>query len=423
MNIRKIAMNSITPAGYNPRADLKVGDLEYEKLLRSIKEFGFVEPLVWNERTGNLVGGHQRYKILQAQGVTEIEVSVVDLPLEKEKALNIALNKVRGEWDENKLADLLRDLSRVPDFDCGLTGFDTDEINKIFDEQLKTDLSLDSDASDGLNSEGPTITQPGDLISLGDHRLLCGDSGSVEDLRKLLGDSKIRLVFTDPPYNCAYDSQKRPVQTASEAKWKPIANDSMDQAAYEAWLAGIMKGVTPFLDQGAPVYLWNGHRQFGPMHSILTGLGFHVSNVITWVKPYPTPGYGDYQMQSEFCIYAWLLAGGSHKWYGPPTETNIWESPRDNISELIHPSQKPVALAQRAIKNSSQRGNIVFDAFAGSGSTIIAAQSLERRCFAVEKEALYCDALTRRYIKTFGSGSVSAEVLDKYAPERQVAHG
>jgi len=423
MEIRKVNVKDINPATYNPRVDLKAGDPAYESLKKSIETFGCVEPLVWNSSTRNLVGGHQRFKVLKAQGAEEVEVSVVNLSPEKEKALNIALNKIQGDWDQDKLADLLRELSQIPDFDCGLTGFEADEISRIFDEQLKTDLSLDPDSSDALNSEGPSITQAGDLIALGKHRLLCGDSGSVEDLRKLLGDSNVQLVYTDPPYNCAYDSQKRPVQTASVTKWKPIANDSMDQTAYEAWLAGIMKGVTPFLDQGAPVYLWNGHRQFGPMHSILTGLGFHVSNVITWVKPYPTPGYGDYQMQSEFCLYAWLLKGGGHKWYGPPTEANIWESPRDNIGELIHPSQKPVALAQRAIKNSSQRGDIVFDAFAGSGGTLVAAQSLERSCCAVELEPRYCDAIVRRFIKTFGSGSVSTEVLHKYAMEGEVAHG
>ncbi len=415
MKLDKIHINKIKPAAYNPRVPLKPGDPEYEKLDRSIKEFGFVEPLVWNKRTGNLVGGHQRLTVLKAQGVTEVEVSVVDLPSEKERALNIALNRIQSTWDDQKLATLLRELSQVPDFDVELTGFEMPEINRLFDEHLKIDPSIDVPPEIDLDKEGPAITKPGDLIHLGPHRLLCGDSASPEDLRTLIGNQKVQLLYTDPPYGCSYDPSKRPV-TGGSTHWMPIANDELAPEDYELWIRGILGNVRPFLADGAPVYLWNGHRQFGPMHSILTELGFHVSNVITWVKPFPTPGYGDYQMASEFCLYAWLK-NAPHKWFGPPTESNVWESPRDNVSQLIHPSQKPISLAQRAIKNSSQRGDFVLDLFAGSGSSIIAAQSLERICYGVELSGQYSDAICRRYIKAFGPESVSPEIYQRYSEE------
>lgn len=412
MEIRKISLVAAKLATYNPRVTLKPGDGEYEKLERSIKEFGLVEPLVWNKRTGNLVGGHQRFAVLQAQGATEVEVSVVDLPLEKEKTLNIALNKIQGAWDEEKLAGLLRELSEVPDVDISLTGFDQSEITGLFDEYLTP--GLDSTLEDGKLAGGPSITQKGDLIHLGPHRLLCGDSTSPEDLKRLLGDAKIKLLYTDAPYNCRYDAAQRPTQGGKDAKWGAIQNDWLEQGEYELWLKKFFEGIKPFLGAGAPIYVWNGHRQFGAMHSILTGLGFHVSNVITWIKPCPAPGYGDYQMQSEFCLYSWLEDNGSHCWFGPPNETNVWEYGRDSVSELIHPTQKPVALAQRAIKNSSQRGDLIFDGFAGSGSAIMAAQSMERVCYAMELEPSYCDAIVRRYVKTFGRSQISEEMINKY---------
>ncbi len=418
MEIVKIATSKICVAEYNPRLDLKPGDSEYEKLKQSIKTFGYVEPLVWNKQTGTLVSGHQRYKILQEQGLEEVEVSVVDLPLEKEKALAVALNKIRGNWDEEKLAGILKELTEIPDFNVNLTGFENDEIGKLFDEYLTPDPEDDFDLAKEVEGIVSPITQKGDLIELGKHRLLCGDASSPEDLKRLLGDQAVHLLHTDPPYNCGYDSTSRPGQGEKDARWQPIANDWANQEDYEVWLNKIFQTMKPHLLAGAPMYVWNGFRQFGPMLSMLTRLGFHVSNVITWVKPCASPSYGDYWMGSEFCIYAWLEGKGSHRWFGPKSETNVWEISRDGIGDLIHPTQKPIALAQRAIKNSSERGNLVLDCFAGSGSTIIAAQSMERVCYAMELESVYCDAIVRRFIKTYGAKSVSPEVATRYMEEK-----
>lgn len=413
MDIQKMKVSDIKIGDWNPRETLKPGDPVFEELRLSLREFGMVQLLVWDKQSGMLVGGHQRLSVLIDEGVEEVDVCVVDYPPHKMKALGIALNKIQGCWNEEKLAALLQDLDQIPDFDVSLTGFEKPEIGALFDEYLAPDLDAVEEASE---SEGPPVTARGDLIPLGPHRLFCGDSGSEDDLRSLLGEQKIQLVYTDPPYNCAYDSSNRPVNNG-DSRWRPIANDAMSQSEYELWLRNIFSCVKPFLDRGTPLYCWGGHRQFSHLGSTLTALGFHVSNVITWIKPCPSPGYGDYQMASEFAIYAWLKDGAAHRWYGPPTEVNVWESSRDSVSQLIHPSQKPVSLAQRAIKNSSQRGDLVFDGFAGSGSTIIAAQSLERVCYAVELDPLYCDAIARRYIKTFGRESVSPEVYARYGKE------
>ncbi len=177
MHIERIPIDRINPAPYNPRLDLAPGDPEYQKLKRSIDEFGCVEPLVWNQRTGNLVGGHQRLKVLLAQGDTEADVSVVDLPPQREKALNIALNKISGDWDPRKLAELLDELVRLPDFDIELTGFDLPDADALIAEVLQSspDKEEDFDVDAALQPDQPAVTQPGDLIELGprrQHRLL-----------------------------------------------------------------------------------------------------------------------------------------------------------------------------------------------------------------------------------------------------------
>ncbi|WP_151191923.1 ParB N-terminal domain-containing protein [Desulfotomaculum copahuensis] len=191
MEIKRIPVEQINPAPYNPRKDLKPGEPEYEKLRRSIQEFGFVEPLVWNKRTGNLVGGHQRLKVLIEQGVREVEVSVVDLDDQRERALNIALNKISGDWDNEKLKDLLEELD-TGDFDIELTGFTEAEIEDLmiqFHVEKKADPDeFDADAAAEAIAE--PVTKKGVIYALGRHRLMCGDATSFEDVKKLMGGGR-----------------------------------------------------------------------------------------------------------------------------------------------------------------------------------------------------------------------------------------
>ncbi len=416
MNIQKLPIDRINPAAYNPRKDLKPGDPEYKKLKKSIDSFGYVEPLVWNSRTGNLVGGHQRFKILLEQGVKEVEVSVVDLDTEKEKALNLALNKIQGEWDKEKLGELLEELSKTPDFDIALTGFDIPEVEEIID-QLKEVQEDGFDADTEAEKNQNAITKPGDIIELGEHRIMCGDASKAEELRLLLGDNKVGLIHTDPPYNVDYYGGNRPneqYRPATHKLWERIYADNLPQAEYEKWLKTILTNAANYLEPGAAVYIWNGHRQFGPMHLMLTEMGFHIACVITWAKPTFSPSYGDYNQQTEFCLYAWKEKGGCHKWYGSNAESTLWQIKRDNTAEYIHPTQKPLAIPHRAIKNSSKRGDIILDLFLGSGSTLIAAEALKRRCFGTEISPAYCDGIVKRYVLFAGKDKVSPEVLAKY---------
>ena len=229
MKIKKMPISQIAKADYNPRVELKPGDPAYEKLKNSIETFCFCEPLVFNRRTGHLVGGNQRLTVLKDLGYTEAEVVVVDLPPVHEKACNAALNQIRGQWNEHKLALLLDELTKTPEFDVELTGFETDEISDLLDRALNIDSSQskeeDFDVEEALDREKPAITQPGELLELGNHRLLCGDSGKLSALRKLLGNNKVHLLFTDVPYNCNYDCRNRPQPDKARSKRAAMEKD------------------------------------------------------------------------------------------------------------------------------------------------------------------------------------------------------
>lgn len=416
MNIQKIKVDKINPAAYNPRVDLQPKDVEYKKLKRSIDTFGYVEPLVWNKRTGNLVGGHQRFKILLEKGVKEVEVSVVNLDEDKEKALNLALNKIQGRWDNEKLGELLDELSKTPDFDVTLSGFDIPEISEILDqlEQVKEDqFDFEAEVKKIKNPK----TKRGDIIALGEHRILCGDCSKKDDIEKLFGKQRIGLIHTDPPYNVNYYGGNRPHAKARPKKskqWDRIYCDDMTQEEYEVWLKKVLTNAVNMLTEKSAIYVWNGHRQFGPMYLILTELNCHIGCVITWAKERFAIGYGDYNQQTEFCLYGWKEKNGGHFWNGPNNESTLWEIKREKTTDYIHPTQKPIALAHRAIKNSSKRGDIVFDAFLGSGTTLMAADALKRRCFGTEIDPAYCDGIIKRYSQTAGLAKISKDVVSKY---------
>lgn len=240
-------INDLHGAEYNPRIALKPGDPEFEKIARSIEEFGYVDPVIIN-KDGTIIGGHQRCQVLKSLGFTEIKCVIVDLDKNKEKALNIALNKITGAWDNDKLKDLLIDLDKS-DLDATLTGFDSDELAKIIgdieleEDPLNDDQDFDQDqAEDDLEKEG-VKTQPGDIWLLGDNRLLCGDSTKKEDITRLMNGEKADLVFTDPPYgmkkaadgvlndNLNYDDLLE-----FNKKWVPISFDALgDVGSWYCW--------------------------------------------------------------------------------------------------------------------------------------------------------------------------------------------
>ncbi|MCM8710818.1 site-specific DNA-methyltransferase [Clostridium sp. SYSU_GA19001] len=396
MDIQRITVDKLNPAKYNPRKNLKPGDPEYEKLKRSIETFGYVEPVIWNKRTGHIVGGHQRFKILKERGATEIDCVVVDMEEAEEKALNIALNKVSGDWDMPKLAELLEDLDKSM-FDVSLTGFDAAEIEDLFSKVHDKDVNDDDfDADKALEDIKEPISKTGDIWLLGKHRLICGDSTKLSDVEKLMDGKKANLCVTDPPYNVNYSVGKE--------NERVIKNDHMEDSKFYDFLLAAYKNMFTVLDDGAGAYIFHADTEGLNFRKAFKNTGFHLANVCIWVKQSLVLGRSDYQWQHEPVLYGWKPTG-KHRWYADRKQTTVWNFDRPTKSP-DHPTMKPVPLMAYPIQNSSMTNCIIYEPFAGSGSTLIACEQTGRICYAVELDEKYCDVIVKRYIETAGEEGV-----------------
>ena len=408
MIIEKKNAADLLPAEYNPRKDLKPGDLEYEKLKRSIEQFGYVEPVIWNKATGRVVGGHQRLKVLMDMGITEVDCVVVDMPEDKEKALNIALNKISGEWDKDKLSLLIADLQGV-DFDVSLTGFDPAEIDDLFKDSHKVkDDDFDVDAE----LQKPTITKAGDIWQLGRHRLICGDSTKAETYELLMGTTKANLVITDPPYNVNYEG--------SAGK---IKNDNMADDAFYNFLLNAYTQMHSAMADDASIYVFHADTEGLNFRRAFADAGFYLSGCCIWKKQSLVLGRSPYQWQHEPCLYGWKK-NGKHQWYTGRKETTIWEfdKPKKNGD---HPTMKPIPLLAYPIENSSLSNSVVLDPFGGSGSTLIACEQTDRICYTVELDEKFCDVIVKRYIEQVGGAdgvTVQRDGLTYKYSEVEVQH-
>jgi len=387
LKIKNVSISQLSAAAYNPRKDLQKGDAEYEKLERSLEKFGCVEPIVWNEATGNVVGGHQRLKILIDQGATELDVSVVNLSIDDEKALNIALNKISGDWDNEKLSALLEEL-KLADVDMELTGFSDSEIDKLIAEFEDNEVFDDDFDVDEAMPETP-ITQQGDIWLLGNHKLICGDSTLPETLKLLLDNEKAQLVVTDPPYNADYEGEAG-----------KIKNDKMSDDNFYKFLHTAFSNVNCVMADGASIYIFHSETEGCNFISAFKDVGFHHSSTCVWVKQSFVMGRSDYHWQHEPVLYGWKN-GAPHKWYSDRSQSTVWEFDRPTKS-VEHPTMKPIPLCAYPISNSSKPGDIVLDIFGGSGSTLMACEQTNRVCRIVEFEEKFCDVIVKRYIKQTG---------------------
>jgi len=418
MQIEKIHVGMLKAAAYNPRKALKPGDAEYEKLKRSIQEFGYVEPIIWNKRTGLVVGGHQRLKVMKDLGHTEVDCVVVDLDEQKEKALNIALNKISGAWDDTLLANLLQDLDRSG-YDVTLTGFDLAEAQELFGSGSMENVHEDEfDADTAFSEVSEPKTKLGDLYILGQHRLLCGDCTQPEDVAKVLGGKQADIMVTDPPYNIDYGN------TISGAG-RNIANDNMTDNEFYQFLLAFYKASEKNLKKGAPIYVFHSTKETLNFTKAMMDAGFKYAQTLVWYKNHFTLGRQDYQWIHEPILYGWK-EGAGHYFIDDRTLHTVFEDTKENLrkmnkGELVelvekildipktvihdnkpsrsadHPTMKPITLCAKLIYNSSHEGDMVLEPFGGSGSTLIASEQLNRKCCAIELEPKYCDVIVRRY--------------------------
>jgi len=401
LTVEAVAIDLLRPDPANPR---RIGDEELDSLERSIREFGFVQPVLARREDGTVIGGHQRLVAARRLGLTTVPVTYLDLSIEQARLLNLALNKISGSWDEQLLARLLADLQTS--VDLSLSGFGEDEIRDLL-RSLETrekaerseDFDLDSALEDAARGHR---SKPGDLWALGEHRLLCGDATKPEDVERLLGGTRAAMAFTDPPYNVSlgdHGGQQR------GSRRRRIANDSMDPIAWEvfvrAWARTLLASV-----EGA-IYCCMSSKEMPLLSRVLAEEGGHWSDTIIWRKDRFVLGRADYQRAYEPIWFGWR-EGSSHDWCGDRDQDDVWEINRPSDAPL-HPTMKPLPLMERAISNSSKPGDLVLDLFASSGSTLIACERTGRRCAALELDPRYADVVLTRWERF--SGSV-AERLD-----------
>jgi len=389
MNLQRMAVGRLMPAKYNPRKDLKPGDPAYEKIKRSLKEYGYVDPVIWNEATGNIVGGHQRYKVLVAEGATEIDCVVVHINNpQDEKALNIALNKAVGEWEPMALADLLSDL-QISGYDLNATGFDAAEIDDLFSKVHDKDVKDDECGIDPDVVE--PFVKPGDVWTLGRHRMVCGDATSEADMALLMDGLKANLVVTDPPYNVSYES----------ADGKTIQNDNMTGDKYFDFLLSSFRNMVVHLTEGGSAYVFHADTEGLNVRRAFKEAGFHVSGVCIWSKNSLVLGRSPYQWQHEPILFGWL-PNGKHRWFSDRKQSTIWNFDKPKRS-AEHPTMKPVPLLAYPIKNSSAPNGVVLDTFGGSGSTLIACEQTDRICRMMELDPKYASVIILRFKDIMGS--------------------
>lgn len=391
MEIRKIALSQLNHAQYNPRKDLKATDPEYKKLKRSIETFGYVEPIVYNVTSGNIVGGHQRVKVLQDLGYTEIDCVTVELNEQDEKALNIALNKISGEWDADKLEDLLRDL-KLSDYDLSITGFDLSEIDDILGTKEVEEDNFDVD--EALNNITEPISKRGDIWRLGTHRVMCGDSTIPSDVEKLMRADRADMVFTDPPWNVNYGA----VEEDNAQGYKPrlIMNDFMGTSEFKEFMDAAFKNMSAASKNGCMTYVVMSAQEWGNMMLTLAQNAYHWSSTIIWNKDHLVLSRKDYHTKYEPLWYGWKEGEARLHPLIDRKQSDVWDIDRPIRSEL-HPTMKPIKLMDIAISNSSNREDIVLDLFGGSGSTLIACEQLNRICYMMELDEKYCDVIIKRY--------------------------
>lgn len=395
--IEKRKVKDLIPADYNPR---KIGEKEKADLSESIEQYGAVIPLVINagKRDNRLIGGHQRLGIYIDRGMEEVDVMVPDreLTLEEEMRLNLRLNKNLGEWDEEKLQDLNVEMLLE-------VGFGDEELSNIFDNvEILEDEGLLKRAIEKAQRE--TTVKLGDLYELGNHRLFCGDARDEKNVEKLMGDKKANMIYCDPPYNIGLDYSK--------------GVGTVGKEDYFAFIETTVRNILKFSNlKNLHAFYWCDERYIWLMQSIFAKVGLDNKRVCFWVKnnASPTPQIA-FNKVYEPCVYATKgrpflnpnyrnLNEIMNKEIGTGNEViddimeifNIWIMKRDTPQEYEHPTQKPIALHEKPLKRCTAPGDLVVDLFGGSGSTLMACEQINRRCFMMEIDPVFCQTIINRW--------------------------
>ena len=378
MKIELLDPETLKSAAYNPR---QISREELNKLIKSIKQFGFVDPALVRKHDNMIVGGHQRVKAAIELGLKEIPVVYLDITENDAKLLNVALNKISGDWDEDKLTELLAELKFFDDIDELLTGFDEDELDQLLADLEEPKEGLTDD--DAIPEEVEAICKEGQLWQLGDHRLLCGDATNAEKVNKLLDGNLIDTLWTDPPYGIDYQDVKR--------NHKKISNDNFDAYSVIYDALSIISFETSFVCCNWKCYT--------PINEVLEKLNKKTKAVIVWDKEHRIQNLDLFGKQHEWVIYSGLFGGQK------TVDGDVWQIKREVSKE--HPTSKPIELITKSL--IAVNAKLVYDPFLGSGSTLIACEKTNRKCYGMELDQHYCDVIIKRWEDYTGQ---KAELLD-----------
>ena len=362
------------------------------KLRSSLREFGFVNPVIIDRDYG-IIAGHGRVMAAKEEGIEEVPCVFVDYLTEaQKKAYIIADNRFAQDagWDEELLRIEIEALQGM-DFDVGLTGFNDDEIADLFAGDDKSEAEDDDfDLSAAL--EKASFVQRGDIWTVGRHRLMCGDATSAEDVAALMDGKKANLIVTDPPYNVAFES----------SDGLSIKNDKMANDKFYEFLLSAFQNMAANLEKGGAAYVFHADTEGLNFRKAFVDAGFHLAGCCIWVKNSLVLGRSDYQWQHEPVLYG-FLQNGKHYWSknAGRKQTTIWnfDKPKKNKN---HPTSKPLDLLAYPIGNSSQENAIVIDTFGGSGSTLMACEQTNRICYTMELDDKYASVILRRFVEDGG---------------------
>jgi DNA modification methylase len=427
MKVAKRKIKDVIPYENNPR----LNDDAVDAVAKSLQEFGWRQPIVVDS-DGVIIVGHTRWKAALKLGLKEAPVHVAtDLTEAQVKAYRLADNQTASiaEWDYDLLPIEIGQLQNMG-FDIPIIGFSEDALAEIMDPGVADGLT-DPDAVPEPPDEA--ITKTGDIWILGDHRLMCGDSGSEADLDRLLDGAGIQLVNTDPPYNVKveprsnnaiaaglssfsnthhqnFDVERHPEKASGTTrklrpKDRPLENDFVTDEEFDALLHAWFGNIARVLEPGRAAYIWGGYANCANYPSALKEAGLYFSQAIIWDKEHPVLTRKDFMGAHEWCFYTWR-EGAAHKFFGPTNATDLWHIKKISPQKMVHLTEKPVELAVRAIQYSSQMGDNVLDLFGGSGSTLIACEQTGRKAFLMELDTLYCDVIVSRWEQFTGEKGI-----------------
>jgi len=447
--VRRVALAELRVDPANARLH---GERNLGAIRASLDRFGQAEPLIVQRGTLRVIAGHGRLEAMRALGWKEAEIVELEVTDLDATSLGIALNRTAelAEWDNKALLGLLEQLQCEDALD-GL-GYDQSD----FDELISSIAKDDDPLAGLLEDEVPGLpdaatTRRGEVWVLGDHRLMCGDSSSTEDVDRLLAGARIQLVNMDPPYNVKVEPRSNNAIAAGlssfapqkqthhqkldlarhpekskrtteklRPKDRPLANDFISDEDFAQALRAWFGNASRVLDAGRGFYIWGGYANLANYPAALAESGFYFSQAIVWNKLHPVLTRKDFMGAFELAFYGWK-EGAAHQWLGPTNAIDLWEVKKLNHTAMVHLTEKPVELAARAMQYSSRKGENVLDLFGGSGSTMAAAEQTGRKAFLMELDELYADVIVERWQKLTGRKALqegSGKCYDELRAER-----